>query len=335
MKHWTEPNGIFLIHIPIDWQYLNPAFEWAKEESPYGFRPYDNGVGYFQISCYPVEQLAPELAKINPNGVPKLTWNKRAIEDVEFQGFIYNGALADQALIGKYFYHSAFKKDQRVIQEQAIAEQAMNSIVIVPKHDRKLAADLDKYDRFAGSLAASYDLLDVAIDSRSYIQIIAVAANQIDAFLRLSIVLSTQLKKSTNEVEIQYLYQGEQDKAIMERKIFDEALKLAVIDERVHKELNSLYELRNRVIHRYIISDLKTRDLINIVERYLQLSEVIRLILQRFEELQFENDFGIYGKRFHRDPDSEEMGVRHLYSTVNDKHLLTRFRRNVSQKPGS
>lgn len=270
MKHWTEPNGIFLLHIPIDWQYLNPAFEWAKEESPYGFRPYDNGVGYFQISCYPIEEIAPELTRTHPKGVPKLAWNKRPIEDAEFQGYIYNGALADQALIGKYYYHSALKDDPRVLLEQVIAEQAMHSIVIVPKHDRKLAADLDKYDRFAGSLAASYDLLYAAIDSRSYIQIIAVAANQIDAFLRLSIVLSTQLKKSTNEIEIHYLYQGEKDKAIMERKIFDEALKLEVIEEGVHKELRALYELRNRVIHRYIISDLKTRDLIEIVERYLR-----------------------------------------------------------------
>lgn len=333
MKHWTEPNGIFLIQIPIDWQYLNPAFEWTKEESPYGFQPYEDGVGYFQIGCYPLEQLAPDLAKAHPNGVPKLAWNKKTIDDdTAFRGYIYYGALADQALVAKYYYHSCFEKDSRIIQEQAISEQAMNSIVIVPIHDRKLASDLDKYDRFAGSLAASYDLLYDAIESKSYIQIIALAANQIDAFLRLSIVLAIQLKALTNEIEIKYLYQGEDDRGIMERKIFDDSLKYGVIDQRVHKELGFLYEFRNRVIHRYIISDLKTRDLINIVERYLELSEEVRLILKGYEDNQQMGEFGIYGKKLHKQPESEEIGIRQLHASVNDKHLLTRFRKNVGDK---
>lgn len=329
MKHWTEPNGIFLIKIPIDWQYLNPAFEWATEESPYGFQPYENGVGYFQIGCYPLDKLAPALAKTQPNGVSKLNWYKKTIADAEFRGYIYYGALADQALVSKYYYHSCFEGDPRVIQEQFISEQAMNSIVIVPMHDRKLASDLDKYDRFAGSLAASYDLLNEAIESKSYIQIIALAANQIDAFLRLSIVLAIQLEALTNEIEIQYLYQGKDDKAIMERKIFDESLKHGVIDQRIHKVLCSLYELRNRVIHRYIISDLKTRDLINIAERYLELSEEVNLILKRYEDNQLMEEFGIYGKKLHSQIESEEMEIKRLYASVNDKHLLTKFRRNV------
>lgn len=37
MKHWTEPNGIFLIQIPIDWQYLNSGLSDYEEKSPTGF----------------------------------------------------------------------------------------------------------------------------------------------------------------------------------------------------------------------------------------------------------------------------------------------------------
>jgi len=60
MKHWTEPNGVFLIQIPIEWQYTNTAVVGGVEEPPFSFEPYDGPVGCFQVSCYPLAALAPE-----------------------------------------------------------------------------------------------------------------------------------------------------------------------------------------------------------------------------------------------------------------------------------
>ena len=50
MKDWTEPNGIFILNTPINWQYRNTAVEGYKNESPYSFEPYENSLGCFQIS---------------------------------------------------------------------------------------------------------------------------------------------------------------------------------------------------------------------------------------------------------------------------------------------
>lgn len=333
MKHWTEPNGILLIKVPIDWQYLNSGLKDYEEKSPYGFQPYEDPIGCFQLSCYPLSELAPSIAKANPNGVKKLSWKESRVDDSDFCTHLFFGAYFDQALIGKYIYDADLEGDHRITVELAIVNQILNSVVIVPKSDRKLAADLDKFDRFTGSLAASHDLLYTAIDAGAYIEIIAISASQIDAYLRLSLVITKQLEEKTNNIETRYLYQADGEKGIMERKVFEDALKSQVIDMETFENLNELYNLRNRVIHRYIISDIKSRDLAEIAGRYLSALEVIRLILRNFEQKQAVVPYGVYGSKY-RETTVRDDATRRLYASANDKHLLEKYKRNVTNKKG-
>lgn len=328
MKHWTEPNGIFLIHIPIDWQYLNSGLRDYEEESPYGFQSYEDPIGCFQLSCYPLSELAPRVAEANPCGVKKLSWKESRLDDFDFCTHLFFGAYHDQALIGKYIYDASLEGDERISEQLVVVNRILNSVVIVPESDRKLAADLDKFDRFTGSLAASHDLLNSAIEAESCIEIIAIAANQIDAYLRLSLVIAKQLNEKTDDIEIRYLFQADGDKGIMERRIFDDALGANVIDQETFDDLSALYNLRNRVIHRYIISNIRTRDLVEIAVRYLNAVEKIRLILRDFEQIQAAVPYGVYGKMFGKTSVTED-SVRRLHASANDKHLLGKFKRNI------
>lgn len=330
MKHWTEPNGIFLIKIPIVWQYLNPVVKGEKEESPYSFQPYENSKGCFQISCYPLEELAPHIAERYPNGVPRLTWRPYRKDDSEFCVHIFFGALADQALIGKYIYDADLEHDERIREQLGLVDNVLKSLVIVPVSDRKLASDMGKFDRFQAALAASYDLLDSAIKSDSFIEVIAIAANQIDAFLRLSIVIAIQLKNQSDEVPLRYIFQADNERGFVERKIYDDALKYNVIKDDHYKELNSLYQLRNRVMHRYIISDIKTRDLPSIAAKYIEASEEVRLILRDLEDAQKKCQHGVYGKKFMKSSEADDEVIKQLFADVNDKHLIRKFVRKVA-----
>lgn len=330
MKHWTEPNGTFLIQIPTAWQYLNPAVKGEEEKSPYSFQPYENANGCFQISCYPLEELAPKLADEYPNGVPELTWRPSRMDDSEFCIHMFYGASADQALIGKYIHDASLDNDERINEELRLVDNILKSLVIVPPRDRNLASDMAKFDRFQGALAASYDLLDNAIESDSFIEVVAVSANQIDALLRLSIVIAIQLKKQTDEVPLKYLFQAEDERGLMERKIYDDALKYNVIKDNDHKELNSLYKLRNRVIHRYIISDIKTRDLPGIALRYVEACDKVRLILRDLENKQKDCQHGVYGKKFMKFSEPDDEAIKRLFADVNDKHLIRKFARKVT-----
>ncbi|PWE38411.1 hypothetical protein [Pseudomonas prosekii] len=328
MKHWTEPNGILLIQIPIDWQYLNSGLRDYEEKSPYGFQPYEDSIGCFQLSCYPLSELAPSTTKANPDGVRKLSWNESRADNFEFCTHLFYGAYYDQALIGKYIYDVALEGDSRIAEQLAIVNKVLNSVVIVPEGDRKRAANLDKFDRFLGSLAASYDLLYSAINALAFIEIIAITANQIDAHLRLSLVIAKQLEEKTDNIEIRYLFQADGEKGIMERKVFDDALGFQVIDAETFDSLNDLYNLRNRVIHRYIISDIKSRELVTIAGKYLSALEQTRLILRDFEQKQAVVPYGLYGTKSGKTSITDD-AIRRLYAKANDKHLLEKYKRSV------
>ena len=161
---------------------------------------------------------------------------------------------------------------------------------------------------------------------------LAISANQIDAYLRLSLVIAKQLNYQTDDIDIKYLFQADNKRGMMERKIFDHSLKYCVINQELYDEMSSLYQLRNRVIHRYIISNIKTRDLVDIVSRYLKAAEKVRLILQKFENKQASCQYGVYGKKFGKAPITDNAAIQRLYADTNNKHLLSRFKRKICDK---
>jgi hypothetical protein len=114
MKHWTEPKGNFLIQIPIEWQYRNVAVKGGVEEPPYSFEPYEGAIGCFQISCYPLADLAPNLAKQFPDGLLKSGWTHARMDSPEFDTHVFFAAIQDQALIGKYIYSVDHREDERI-----------------------------------------------------------------------------------------------------------------------------------------------------------------------------------------------------------------------------
>jgi hypothetical protein len=329
MKHWTEPNGNFIVNIPIEWQYKNVVVENEIEKSPYSFAPYEESLGCFQISCYPLTEHG-----INPNfpiqkNNSKIEWFASRMEDKEFEVLLFHAQVDDLLCMAKYIYSSEYKNDKRINEQLEKVKLALDSFMVIPQSDRELAANLDKHDNFLASLAASYDLLMNAYESESYIELVVILSNQIDAFLRLAIILKEQLEKETNDIEVKYLFQGVNEKGIAERIIYAKAHDLKIVDNETFTKLNDLYNLRNRVMHRYIISFLKTRDIVKLVYEYSIVNEKIRLILKSYEEIQFGKGFGIYGIGYCKEDIFDEPEYRRVFSMANDKHLIKKMKRKI------
>jgi hypothetical protein len=329
MKHWTEPNGNFIVNIPIEWQYKNVVIENEIEKSPYSFAPYDESLGCFQLSCYPLIEHG-----INPNfpiqkNNSKIEWLASRMEDKEFEVLLFHAQVDDLLCMAKYIYSSEYNNDKRIEEQLKKVKLALDSFMVIPQSDRELAANLDKHDNFLASLAASYDLLMNAYESESYIELVVVLSNQIDAFLRLAIILKEQLETETNDIEVKYLFQGVGEKGITERIIYAKAHDLKIVDDETFTILNGLYDLRNRVMHRYIISFLKTRDIVKLVYDYSIVNEKIRLILKSYEEIQFGKGFGIYGRGYFKEDVFDETEYRRVSSMANDKHLIEKLKRKI------
>src|SRR5690606_24215359 len=101
-----------------------------------------------------------------------------------------------------------------------------------------------------------------------------------------------------------------------------------ILSEEQHAQLYELYNLRNKVVHRYIITDIKTMELEDIVFNYELLCEDIRLLLADIETEQFDKNIGYHGtKGPHRERNQNY--VNELFSMVNDKHFSKEFHRKI------
>src|SRR5258706_406648 len=154
-------------------------------------------------------------------------------------------------------------------------------------------------------------------------------ANLIDAYLRQSLLMKKQIDLKTNEIDIVFLYQGDEDKTITERQIYNLSKDQGLTSQALFDKLETLYKKRNKIVHRYIISDLKTNELLDIFDEYEIVCEEVRLVLKKMEDLQFREKIGIHGGQ--RDPREEHSpeAINFLMSLVNDKHLLTGLKRDI------
>ena len=107
-----------------------------------------------------------------------------------------------------------------------------------------------------------------AADAGCFIEVVVLSAAVIDGMLRIGLILKHQLDASVTEVLPELLYQGDADKAIPERLIYDRARDASIITSELHVTLNRLYDDRNRVVHRYVISSITTQDVLDIALRY-------------------------------------------------------------------
>jgi len=330
MKYFTHPAGKFIIKIPVEWQYKNIEAGY-KEENPYSFELYDNeDTGCFQISSYS-EQEKPfkKTLKIQPYNTDKLEFLNQRMDGGGFNMHLWYAIVEDHLFMAKYIYDTGKENSDEIIKELKKVEKSLETLQLLSPDKWEKAIEIDRYEKFNASLAASFDLLYKAYENESFIEIIIIIANQIDAYLRLAIVMTKQLNDKTNNIDTTFLYQGEGDKPIFERKIYSIAQELCIIDSQLFNKLESLYGERNKMVHRYIISDLKTREILFLSKDYVEVCEEVRLILQSTENRQFKEQIGIHGGN--RNPEEEHTpeNITLIHSLVNDKHLLERLKRKI------
>jgi hypothetical protein len=152
---------------------------------------------------------------------------------------------------------------------------------------------MDKLENFVRGVAGSASLLTKAIENNAFIECVSLLSNQIDALLRIGLILDAQLKEDNTLVIDELLYQGVSDKTITEKEIYIRSLSNNIIKRELKDELDKLYTERNKVIHRYIISDLKTSEIQNTAIKYARIKETIQGIIVELENEQIRTHRGM------------------------------------------
>lgn len=127
---------------------------------------------------------------------------------------------------------------------------------------------VDRLQDFIAGLTAAVELHARAAELGAFIESVCLGATVIDGALRIGIILKRQLVTGTSEILPELLYQAEDDKPVSERAVYQRARELDVIGDALFQKLELLYQQRNRVVHRYIISELTTQDILNIALDY-------------------------------------------------------------------
>lgn len=125
----------------------------------------------------------------------------------------------------------------------------------------------EKFQNFMQGFTAAVELDARAARQGCFLECVCLTASVIDATLRMGLILTHQLETGKADLLEELLHQGDSDGIVSEREIYRRALRRGVIDRDTFDELETLYKSRNRVVHRYIISGITTRDVLDIAMR--------------------------------------------------------------------
>lgn len=314
------------MYIPINWEYKNPSFnQKIDEKRPHAFGIYGELLGAFQISCKPVTHHIEELIKtrkeiIQSSDSEKLVFSEmyNKIDNVEM--YIFSCAVDDHYFLATYtITDRRIKLNSKYEEELNEVRKALSSIKFVKPNFRETVIANRRFELFMTSIAAVIDLMNKALEKECLIEYVALSANRIDALLRLSIILSEQIENKNDLIDTKYLFQGETDKHIMERTIYSLVLEKQIISKQIYDKLDALYKERNKVIHRYIITDIRTEDIKRIALIYYEVGQKIDQIISSLEQEQSEKKIGIHKNRNNLGKLEDSM-LESLISNIRDKH---------------
>lgn len=329
MRKFINKEGIFIITLPIDWYHKNKLYD-AKESDPESFEFLNKPIGTFQISLTtPDKGLIPKI--IEKHNIVSQELGKRGLTFAEdffpsdkFDMLMWYAVVQDYFFMAKYIYDSKNREKKFIKEEIKKANEALKTLIFVEEEYREPVLANFQFDKFMFSLASSRDLTSKAYKNNNPIELVVLLANQIDAGLRLALILQEQIETKSKYIDIKLINQKDSDKAIMEKAIYKLALDKSIIDEKLNSELYNLYNQRNKVVHRYIISDITTKEVMKISINYSRMETKIGEIIKALEKKQFEEKVGLYGENPADTPLTKEQKI-YVQNAINEKHAHYSF----------
>jgi len=336
MKLYTDYTGKFQMLIPIKWQYKNPSFYKKQKNVPQSFGIYGEMLGAFQISCKQVTEDISELINTRKEPVQSSDKTLDFSELKQIAGdkvvHMFTCAVDDHFIFATYIYNVNNINKPEYQEELSEVRKVLSSVKFIKPQYRNKVISLRRYNLFMAAIATTIDLMNKAVENGSFIEYVALAANRIDALLRLSIILKKQIQQKNDEIDESLLFQSELDKPIMERAIYKLTLSENIINQDIFDKLEKLYAERNKVIHRFVITDIRTEDIVDISIQYSELMEDIDCIVNSLESTQVALGVGI-------NADNKDLGIKptgnelkKLIASVRDKYGNVRIEEILGEK---
>jgi hypothetical protein len=298
MKHFIDEQGIFEIKVPATWKYS------IKNENVHTFQEYEIWKSdAFQLSIFSLDtekkrndyQMLRELLPVEKNGQLDFYRYPDKVED-DFTIKTWLMLFVDKSVVFTLTHPNNPDKelDNRTVEDKVnIVRSILKEFKLIEKEKSNAAINSYRFDMFLQGVGATGLILSKAIKNKAFIEATCIIANQIDGLLRIGIVLKNQLVNCNREIASEWIYQGVKDKKKSEKDIYKKSLTLGIIDQIIFNELYSLYEDRNRVIHRFIISEITIAEVEEIAYNYYKKQKAINKIIFDIESEQINKGIGM------------------------------------------
>jgi hypothetical protein len=298
MKKFTDKNGTFEIKVPITWRYS------LKDRKIHTFQDYEVWKhDAFQISIHEFDNaeekeklitLSTKLKAIEIAGENVYCFKENIEEDFTVKAWI---KFYDNKSVTFSLTHPTTPDvdlDNQPIDEKVKTTHAIIATfsLIEPSQSQDYINSY-LFDMFLQGVGATALILSKAIENKAFFEATCILGNQIDALLRIAIVLKSQIINGDSKIESEWIYQGLTDKKKSEKDIYKKALELHIIDQDKLDLLYNLYDDRNRVIHRFIISDITLAEVEEIAFAYYQMQTSIGKLVYNIEAEQISLGVGM------------------------------------------
>lgn len=335
MRLYIDIYGRFEINIPDNW---NCREEDCVNGNPVTFTFGDDSEDCLQISCIPKSKGAIPNILLERNFDENkylespLRFLRRNIYQDDMEMTVWEAKVEDYFILVTHTVAKTEIQSEITKSHMDQITQSLETLSMIAPTNWAHVATHARFSRFMVSLLASIDLANKAQEKGSSIELVILYANQIDAQLRLALILHEQLQNSTNDIDISLIFQGKDDKPIFEKEIYKRSSDAGIIDEYLFTKLNDLYTSRNKVVHRYIISDLKTNDIIKLVVEYMDIHEMLGKKITALEQEQFRKNIGIYGGENNPADGIDPSRMDGLLTELHEKHANTQIIKEMTIK---
>lgn len=294
-----DAEGTFQLMIPPTWRY------WV-EEGQLKLHSFEDNESdeedCFQLSIISMSEeernkIAENLGYLPPTQVGN--FDCRSYKDTRNKGLVtktWSTIYGYDHIFFMFTYRPHYKKEYRkeeLENKLKVIFTVFSSFDLLPEEHRDQIVTSHRFEVFLQGMGATNLLVKNAIDNKAFFEATCLFGNQIDSLLRIAIILKQQLIDKNDVIEREWIYQGANDKKKSEKDIYKKALALGIIDDDTYNYLFDLYEDRNRVIHRFIISEITLAEVEQIAIDYYFLREDIKQIVDGLETEQIKHNVGM------------------------------------------
>jgi hypothetical protein len=164
---------------------------------------------------------------------------------------------------------------------------------------------LHAFTNFLYGFGALRKLIYKANEHGALIEGVVAYAALVDGFLRIGLILKRQLINNNDNIELALISQTSPTQYLSERRVFKLALAESVIEQSLFSEISELYDRRNEIVHRFLLTPQTYDQIPPTLERYEIVYKKLKAIVWMLEEAQVQNKVGMT-RASHQSPGQDQ-----------------------------